>query len=286
MVSLEYIRMWPRLRAGTGLLLSVAFAPLFPCDEAWADEKGNLMKQSLVETYEDVKGSVVALVTEDKDKEDRDYKIQGTGFFIHSSGLIATAAHVAEVEHLLVVFEDKIHKIEIIESDLKLKPSAKGEPVPEHSWDIAIVKIDLDDRTFPFLRLSKTTKYPPGTEMAMLGWPEGGAEYTIGADKLRLPLLSKGIVASSFSLETVHKDYGSRLALDIAAAPSSSGSPAFLPTSPDVVAIAVQMMGRKVLSPSDKPNVFNNVPVSIGFAYANPVVAIRDWLKENDYEVE
>ena len=125
--------------------------------------------------------------------------IQGTGFFITETGVIATNAHVARGEQALMAMLSTGQQVEakVIYTDAEV--------------DIALVKVD--GTGFQYLPLADLTTLRQGQTVLAIGNPGGGMPFSV----------TKGIVSAVG--RTADTSRGTWIQTDAAINPGNSGGP-------------------------------------------------------------
>lgn len=227
--------------------------------------------ESLVELTERVTKSTVAIALHSPLKHTAP-AIKGTGFAIHDGQHIVTNYHVIDedtdptiVEYFVAMLPlgDKIQvqRLELLEIDVK--------------HDLAILRIV---KPFPSLELANSSLSPPGSDIAIFGYPLGGA---LGL----FPAVHRGVIA------TITPDYmpsnNSRLLtadkirrlnnpeliyqLDITAYPGNSGSPVVDTRTGKVIAVI-----NKVYVQDNKESALT---APSGISYGIPVQHVHNLLE-------
>lgn len=138
-----------------------------------------------------------AVVTIAVGTQENGYEGQGTGFFISSSGLIVTSAHVVEGMDEFVAITAAGHSVAV----KKIKSDAKR--------DLALLAASKQSGAFPFLKLGEANSGVIGGTISVMGSPQGLSNtYTTG------------IVSAARQDETI--DF---VQITAPVSPGSSGSP-------------------------------------------------------------
>lgn len=205
--------------------------------------------------------------------------ICGTGFFIHERGCVATAAHVARLEHKWVLYDAMLLECDVLVEQLTINKE-KDDPRMKHSWDMGVLQVHAPRKTFPAVNLSSKIQFRRGEPIAQYGYYDQGVKYKVGAITGLNGLLTTGVVSAATHIRIGHLDLGSRLILDISAGPGSSGSPVFDPLSGDILGMIVSGKEKRVLGPGENPNEFKVEHIPMGIAYSDPIVHLSMWLEK------
>jgi len=152
----------------------------------------------------------------------------GSGFFLASPGLVATALHTVEGARRIRVSIPGTFAA----SDARLLAASS-------SWDLAVLSVSWPSETpYPFLPLDSGPPLPPGTEVAVTGY------VRIEGLVSRVSQTIRGIVSG----RSEHRGGFSYL-LDLNARPGLSGSPVYRTDSGDVVAVLTRVHGSGTVGP-------------------------------------
>lgn len=149
------------------------------------------------------------------------FNASGTGFFISSSGLLVTAAHVVRnQEKIMVLYAGKLTKAEVIKTD----------PVT----DLALVKVDKSP--VAFLHIARSDNIPVGLEVYAIGYPQVNVQGLS-------PKFTAGIINSNSGLKgsTKHVQFSAEIQR------GNSGGP-LLGTDGTVVGIVLSKLGMNSIS--------------------------------------
>jgi S1-C subfamily serine protease len=204
--------------------------------------------------------------------------ICGTGFFIHERGVLATAAHVARLEHKWALYDGTLLECDVMAEQLTINKE-KDDPRMKHEWDIGVLQVQAPQKTFHPLTLSDKLRFRRGEPIAQYGFYDQGVKYKVGSITGLNGLLTTGVVSASTNIRIGHIEMGSRLILDISAGPGSSGSPVFDPDSGDVLGMIVSGKEKQVLGPGPSATEFKVEHIPLGIAYSDPVIHLRMWLE-------
>lgn len=250
-----------------------------PGQSTSSDEASNTPESSLAKTAKLIRKTLVPICIEDSSikpqiiKNGKGYKIDGTGFFVHRSGIVATAGHVTEGVAKFIIYKGNVYECEVIKNNLILTYGS-APPLKRLVWDIGLLQAKgIDSPPSPAI-LSTRVSFVPGEGLAVYGYYDRGTTIQVEGQDHIAALLTKGIVSATFSISFGGQEFGSRLVLDITAGPGSSGSPVFDPKTGEVVGIVTSVKGKRILVPSN-----GNTPVlgwlSMNITDAEPIVQLR-----------
>lgn len=232
----------------------------------------------LIESTKLIRRSVVPILIKDPGNQSN-YEVIATAFFIHENGLLATASHVLDAGELYINYDNVIYSCSTLESDLTVTFDA-NDPTKksEHVWDIAVLQVrDLKAPVVPVV-LSNSTEFSQGQPIAVYGFYDRGATYSIAGLTRKLGLLTSGIVSAQVSISTGDLRLGSRLVLDITGGPGSSGGPVFDPESCEVIGIVSEGKLATVLEVNGER--VNSTRIPKGVLESEPVIHLREWLRQ------
>lgn len=205
--------------------------------------------------------------------------ICGTGFFIHERGCLATASHVARLEHKWVLYDAVLLECDVMVEQLTINKE-KDDPRMKHAWDIGVLQVQAPQKTFEPLALSRKTQFRRGEPIAQYGYYDQGVKYKVGDITGLNGLLTTGIVSASTNIRIGHLELGSRLILDISAGPGSSGSPVFDPDTAEILGMIVSGKEKRVLGPGERRDEFKVEHIPLGIAYSDPIIHLGMWLEK------
>ena len=207
----------------------------------------------LTETYEKIKPSVVAIVSQVA-KDPRFPDIIGTGFCAREDGIIFTNRHVIDAITKLPRFKDgqdewPIKILYFLQSEkgmgvvvmsvhgvakISYTPGVDNSYYGEESPDVGIINL-RDVKGLPALKIKDDAAFEEGMEVALSGFPMGsdtlkapGWVHQIG------PTLQTGIISAVLPMPCTNPH---ALLLHVQVQGGSSGSPVFLPDTGEVVGI-------------------------------------------------
>jgi len=204
--------------------------------------------------------------------------ICGTGFFIHERGCLATAAHVARLEHKWALYDGTLLECDVMVEQLTINKE-KDDPRMKHAWDIGVLQVQAPQKTFYPLALSKKVQFRRGEPIAQYGYYDQGVKYKVGSITGLNGLLTTGVVSASTNIRIGHIEMGSRLILDISAGPGSSGSPVFDPVTAEIMGMIVSGKEKQVLGPGTNAGEMKIEHIPLGIAYSDPVIHLGMWLE-------
>jgi len=205
--------------------------------------------------------------------------ICGTGFFIHERGCLATAAHVARLEHKWALYEGVLLECDVMAQQLTINKE-KDDPRMKHEWDIGVLQVQAPQKTYHPLTLSTKTHFRRGEPIAQYGYYDQGVRYKVGSITGLNGLLTTGVVSASTNIRIGHLEMGSRLILDISAGPGSSGSPVFDPHTAEILGMIVSGKEKQVLGPGSDPSEMKIEHIPLGIAYSDPIIHLGMWLSK------
>ncbi|WP_440903449.1 S1 family peptidase [Catenovulum sp. SX2] len=224
----------------------------------------NAHGQQLPQTIKQIKASIVGIGTYNPTGSPR-AQVTGTGFVFADGSYVATNQHVIPE----LVDGDKTSIVVFIGSGKSPKIDYATLVKTDEEHDLAILK--LSSHTLKPLKLTKQQDFiDDGTEIAFTGYP-------IGSVLGLYPVTHRGIVsavtpvaipaANSTQLNIARlkrlRDPWMTYQLDATAYPGNSGSPVYLQSTGEVIAII-----NKVLVKESKENVLSDPS---GITYAIPV---------------
>ncbi|WP_240485153.1 S1 family peptidase [Aestuariibacter salexigens] len=240
----------------------------------------NAQSESLVDTAAKVTKSVVAIGLFTP-LESRAPKILGSGFIAGGGKYVITNHHVVEqmLDPTFVQYYVALHGYAKDVRQFKLEVDAID---PKH--DIAILRVTEPWQTESLSLRTGEKLSPPGTEVAITGYPIGavlglyaathrGIVATVAPDIIPRQSVDSRSVTDLERLKSPSLIYQ----LDLTAYPGNSGSPLYLAETGEVIGIL-----NKVLLSSTRESALTNPS---GISYAIPVQRIMDLAKENDIEL-
>lgn len=256
------------------LLASIAVAeePAIPMDYA-----------KLIENTKSIERCVVPIITK-TESSTGGYEVRATAFFVHDTGLLATAAHVGAAENLFILYQDELLPCKTIVPKFTIQ-WGRGDQTKQLSWDIALLQVGAKDqeaakKKFPAVELSETFSFEKGHPVALYGYYDQGTFFTAGRRVSFDALLTTGVISSATLFSVGDTKIGSRIVLDISGGPGSSGSPVFDPNSGKVIGVVVEAKLKRVLSPGDEPGQFKLDWIPIGITSADPIIQVQSWLNK------
>jgi len=231
---------------------------------------------ALIASTEMVAGSVVPVLSVFPSAPQK-LMICGTGFIIHESGLLATAAHVARLEECWILYDGVLLECSVRAPQLTINKE-KEDPRMRHEWDIGVLEVAAPQKVFHPLPLSRRTQFRRGEPIAQYGYYDQGVKYKVGSITGLNGLLTTGVVSASTNIRVGHLDLGSRLILDISAGPGSSGSPVFDPDTGEILGMIVSGKEKEVLGPGKDLSEMRIEHIPMGIAYSDPVIHLGMWL--------
>lgn len=232
---------------------------------------------TLIESTEKVARSVVPVLSVFPHAPQK-LMICGTGFFIHERGCLATASHVARLEHKWVLYDGTLLECDVMAEQLTINKE-KDDPRMKHAWDIGVLQVQAPQKTFHPIGLSNKLHFRRGEPIAQYGYYDQGVKYKVGSITGLNGLLTTGIVSAATNIRIGHIEMGSRLILDISAGPGSSGSPVFDPETGDILGMIVSGKEKQVLGPGPSTTEFKIEHIPLGIAYSDPVIHLGMWLQ-------
>ena len=205
--------------------------------------------------------------------------ICGTGFFIHERGCLATAAHVARLEHKWVLYEGVLLECDVMAQQLTINKE-KDDPRMKHEWDIGVLQVQAPQKTYHPVALSRKSHFRRGEPIAQYGYYDQGVRYKVGSITGLNGLLTTGVVSASTNIRIGHLEMGSRLILDISAGPGSSGSPVFDPDTAEILGMIVSGKEKQVLGPGKDAMEMKIEHIPLGIAYSDPIIHLAMWLEK------
>lgn len=205
--------------------------------------------------------------------------ICGTGFFIHERGWLATASHVARLQHKWVLYDAMLLECDVVVEQLTINKE-KEDPRMKHEWDIGVLQVRAPRKTFPPVALSRKLQFRRGEPIAQYGYYDQGVKYKVGSFTGLNGLLTTGVVSAATNIRIGTIEMGSRLILDISAGPGSSGSPVFDPDTGEILGMIVSGKEKRVLGPGSHPNEFKVEHIPMGIAYSDPIIHLGMWLEK------
>jgi len=205
--------------------------------------------------------------------------ICGTGFFIHARGCLATASHVARLEHKWALYEGNLLECDVMARQLTINKE-KDDPRMKHDWDIGVLQVQAPQKTYYPLALSAKTHFRRGEPIAQYGYFDQGVRYKVGSITGLNGLLTTGVVSAATNIRIGHLEMGSRLILDISAGPGSSGSPVFDPDTGEILGMIVSGKEKRVLGPGQDPTEMKIEHIPLGIAYSDPIIHLGMWLEK------
>jgi hypothetical protein len=261
----------------------ILFTSLFLASIAAASEQPltRMDYAKLIENTKAIERCVVPIITK-TDSSTGGYEVRATAFFVHDSGLLATAAHVAAAENLFILYQDDLLPCKTIVPKFTIQWGREDE-TKTHSWDIALLQVEAKDqeaaqRKFPAVQLSETFSFEKGHPVALYGYYDQGTFFAAGSRVSFDALLTTGVISSATLFSVGDTKIGSRIVLDISGGPGSSGSPVFDPNSGKVIGVVVEAKLKRVLSPGDEPGQFRLDWIPIGITSADPIIQVQSWL--------
>ena len=233
--------------------------------------------ESLIQNTETIAPSVIPILSIFPDAPQK-LMICGTGFFIHERGVLATASHVARLEHKWALYDGMLLECDMLAEQLTINKE-KDDPRMKHSWDIGVLQVQAPQKTFYPLALSKKIRFRRGEPIAQFGYYDQGVKYKVGDITGLNGLLTTGIVSAATNIRIGPIEMGSRLILDISAGPGSSGSPVFDPDTAEVLGMIVSGKEKQVLGPGPTPSEMKIEHIPLGIAYSDPIIHLGMWLE-------
>lgn len=235
-----------------------------------------MYNEALIASTERIARSVVPILSVFPNAPQK-LMICGTGFFIHERGCLATAAHVARLEHKWALYEGVLLECDVMAQQLTINKE-KDDPRMKHEWDIGVLQVQAPQKTYHPLALSRKTHFRRGEPIAQYGYYDQGVRYKVGSITGLNGLLTTGVVSASTNIRIGHLEMGSRLILDISAGPGSSGSPVFDPNTAEIIGMIVSGKEKKVLGPGADPMEMKIEHIPLGIAYSDPIIHLNMWL--------
>ncbi len=255
----------------------IFLAPLAAATEPTAE----MDYAKLIENTKSIERCVVPIITRTSSTSGG-YEIRATAFFVHETGLLATAAHVGAAENLFILYQDELLPCKTIVPKFTIQ-WGRGDQTKQLSWDIALLQVQPKDeeaaqKNFPAVQLSETFSFDKGHPVALYGYYDQGTFFSAGRRVSFDALLTTGVISSATLFSVGDAKIGSRIVLDISGGPGSSGSPVFDPSSGKVIGVVVEAKLKRVLSPGDEPGQFKLDWIPIGITSADPIIQLQAWL--------
>jgi len=234
--------------------------------------------KALIASTEQVARSVVPILSVFPNAPQK-LMICGTGFFIHERGCLATASHVACLEHKWALYEGVLLECDVMARQLTINKE-KDDPRMKHEWDIGVLQVQAPQKSYYPLSLSSKTHFRRGEPIAQYGFYDQGVKYKVGSIMGLNGLLTTGVVSAATNIRIGHLEMGSRLILDISAGPGSSGSPVFDPETGEILGMIVSGKEKQVLGPGKDATEMKIEHIPLGIAYSDPIIHLSMWLEK------